>query len=157
VSGTASRVAEQYRDRALGYSDHALREALHQVGIKYYAAFSMFFDPAYLRDHPELTPVNVFGDRMQQAGWYVGLCPSSEDYLQHKIRASTARSSHDRDTSTGSTGWTGDVLRSPSRRSRPFSRRWRTLRRTAWFSGGRTIWRIFGKMMTGSCGSSTPA
>jgi hypothetical protein len=110
VSGTASRVAEQYRDRALGYSDHALREALHQVGIKYYAAFSMFFDPAYLRDHPELTPVNVFGDRMQQAGWYVGLCPSSEDYLQHKIRASTARSSHDRDTSTGSTGWTGDVL-----------------------------------------------
>jgi hypothetical protein len=86
VSGTPSRVAEQYRDRALGYSDHALREALHQVGIKYYAAFSMFFDPAYLRDHPDLTPVNVFGDRMQQAGWYVGLCPSSEDYLQHKIR-----------------------------------------------------------------------
>lgn len=85
VSGTPSRVAERYRDRALSYSDRALRAALHQVGIRYYAAFSMFFDPVHLRQHRELTPVNVFGDPMPQVGWYIGLCPSSEEYLQHKI------------------------------------------------------------------------
>ncbi|MBI3458159.1 MAG: hypothetical protein HY002_20490 [Candidatus Rokubacteria bacterium] len=86
VSGTPSRVADHYRDRARSYSDHALREALRHVGIRYYAAFSMFFDPTHLRHHPELAPINVLGDPMQQVGWYVGLCPSSEDYLRHKIR-----------------------------------------------------------------------
>jgi hypothetical protein len=85
VSGTPSRVADQYRDRARDYRDRTLREALHEVGIQYYAAFSMFFDPTYLGDHPELTPVNVLGQRTRRVGWYVGLCPSSDDYLQHKL------------------------------------------------------------------------
>jgi hypothetical protein len=73
-----------------------------------------------------------------------------------RASASTARFSPGRDISTGPTGQMGDVRRSPRMKSRPRSGRWPTRRRTGWSSGGRTIWRIFEKAMTGRCGSFSP-
>jgi hypothetical protein len=87
LSGLPSRVAPGYRDRAAMYSDDRLRAALGARGIAYHAGVSIFYDPARWERDPELRPVNALGESMPPNGWYRGLCPSNEAYVQERLDA----------------------------------------------------------------------
>jgi hypothetical protein len=68
------------------YDDLRLREELRERGIRCFEAISMFFQPAVYRHRPDLRPVGADGAEQVQLGWYVGLCPSSEEYLEQRAR-----------------------------------------------------------------------
>ncbi len=68
------------------YDDLRLREVLRGRGITCFEATSMFFQPDVYRQRPDLRPVGADGTDHVQTGWYVGLCPSSEEYLEQRAR-----------------------------------------------------------------------
>jgi len=85
LSGLPSRVAPALQDRATSYSDHRLRGALGARGIAYHAGVSLFYDPARWERDPGLRPMNALGEPMPPNGWYRGLCPSSEAYVEERL------------------------------------------------------------------------
>jgi hypothetical protein len=68
------------------YDDLRLREVLRDRGIRCFEATSMFFQPDVYRQRPDLRPVGADGAEHVPVGWYVGLCPSSEEYLERRAR-----------------------------------------------------------------------
>ncbi len=68
------------------YDDLRLREVLRERGIRCFEATSMFFQPEVYRQRPGLRPVGADGAEHVPIGWYVGLCPSSEEYLEERAR-----------------------------------------------------------------------
>lgn len=84
-SAVKSEVPSGMQERLEQYDDRAFRDALGEAGIEYYAAVSMFFDPLALEANPELRPIDECGEPMQKIDWYVGLCPSHEDFLKQRM------------------------------------------------------------------------
>jgi hypothetical protein len=68
------------------YNDLRLREVLRDRGIRCFEATSMFFQPDVYRQRPDLHPIGADGTEHVPVGWYVGLCPSSEEYLEQRAR-----------------------------------------------------------------------
>jgi hypothetical protein len=68
------------------YDDLRLRNVLRDRGIRCFEATSMFFQPDVYRERPDLHPVGADGSEHVPIGWYVGLCPSSEEYLEQRAR-----------------------------------------------------------------------
>jgi hypothetical protein len=68
------------------YDDLRLREVLRDRGIRCFESTSMFFQPEAYRQRPDLRPVGADGTEHVPVGWYVGLCPSSEEYLDQRLR-----------------------------------------------------------------------
>ncbi len=66
------------------YSDLRFRDALRHQGIRYFEASSVFFRPAAAERDPSLTPIDATGRPMTRFGWYVGLCPTSIEYLAER-------------------------------------------------------------------------
>jgi hypothetical protein len=66
------------------YSDLRFREALRRQGIKVFEASAVFFRPSALERDPSLTPIDASGRPMTRFGWYVGLCPTSAEYLAER-------------------------------------------------------------------------
>ena len=67
-----------------GYDDRAVRDALRQRGLRVFEATAVFFQPRILAARPDLRPIDGRGRAMEQVGWYLGLCPSSRDYLAER-------------------------------------------------------------------------
>ncbi len=67
------------------YDDRRFRDALREEGIRIFEATSVFFHPEAFKNRPDLRPVDSRGQVMKQFGWYVGLCPSSEEYLKERV------------------------------------------------------------------------
>jgi hypothetical protein len=68
------------------YDDLRLRQVLRERGMRCFEATSMFFQPDVYRQRPDLRPVGADGGTHEPVGWYVGLCPSSEEYLEQRAR-----------------------------------------------------------------------
>jgi hypothetical protein len=68
------------------YDDLRLRRELRARGMRCFESTAMFFQPEHYRQRPDLRPVGADGAEMTQADWYVGLCPSSEEYLDDRVR-----------------------------------------------------------------------
>jgi hypothetical protein len=66
------------------YDDRRFREALRSAGLKVFEATAVFFRPEAYATHADLRPVDAAGHVMERFGWYVGLCPSSTDYLTER-------------------------------------------------------------------------
>ncbi len=66
------------------YDDRRVRDALRAEGIRIFEATSVFFHPEFYTARPGLRPIDSQGRVMQQFGWYVGLCPSSPEYLAER-------------------------------------------------------------------------
>jgi hypothetical protein len=66
------------------YDDLRLREVLRDRGMRCFEATSMFFQPEIYWQRPDLRPVGADGTQHKPIGWYVGLCPSSEEYLEKR-------------------------------------------------------------------------
>lgn len=84
-SAVKSEVPSEMQERFKDYNDRAFRDALGERGIEYYVAVSMFFDPLALEANPDLRPINECGRPMEKIDWYIGLCPSREDFLEHRV------------------------------------------------------------------------
>lgn len=66
------------------YDDRRVRDALRAEGILIFEATSVFFHPEFYRARPDLRPIDARGHVMEPFGWYVGLCPSSPEYLSER-------------------------------------------------------------------------
>jgi len=67
------------------YDDLRLRRELRARGIRCFESTAVFFQPEHYRQRPDLRPVGADGAEMTPADWYVGLCPSSEEYLEERV------------------------------------------------------------------------
>ena len=65
--------------------DVAFRRALAAREIGYFACLNICFDPAFAASHPELLPIDQFGQTERMQDWYIGLPPDRAENLQHKI------------------------------------------------------------------------
>ncbi len=66
------------------YDDRRVRDALRAEGIRVFEATSVFFHPEFYQARPDLRPIDAQGHVMEPFGWYVGLCPSSPEYLAER-------------------------------------------------------------------------
>jgi hypothetical protein len=66
------------------YDDRRLRDALRDAGLRIFEATAVFFRPEIYAARPDLRPIDAHGRTMEQFGWYVGLCPSSTDYVDER-------------------------------------------------------------------------
>lgn len=70
----------------VGYDDRWLREKLRSRGIKIFEATAVFFQPRAYDSLPHLRPVDAAGAPQPRVDWYVGLCPSSEAYIEERAK-----------------------------------------------------------------------
>ena len=63
------------------YEDRRFRDSLRERGLRVFEATAVFFRPDAYAAQPDLRPVDSSGAIMEPFGWYVGLCPSSPEYL----------------------------------------------------------------------------
>jgi hypothetical protein len=66
------------------YDERRFRDALRGHGLRVFESTSVFFQPATFAARPDLRPVDAHGRIMRPFGWYVGLCPTSAEYLAGK-------------------------------------------------------------------------
>lgn len=74
-----------YRERFATYSDRSFRDALREAGIRYFETSACFFGPDRLERWPSLLPVDADGRPMEKFGWYIGLCPSNDEYAAARL------------------------------------------------------------------------
>lgn len=67
------------------YEDRRFRDALREEGLRVFEATSVFFRPDAYAAHPDVRPIDASGQTMRPFGWYVGLCPSSPEYLAERV------------------------------------------------------------------------
>ncbi|MCG7505351.1 hypothetical protein [Mesorhizobium retamae] len=65
--------------------DRKFRDALQARGIAYFASLNVGFDPKYIATHPELLPIDQFGQREEKADWYIALPPDRREFMAYKI------------------------------------------------------------------------
>jgi len=66
------------------YDDHRVRDALRDRGLRVFEATAVFHQPEILAGRPDLRPIDAHGRPMERFGWYVGMCPSSPEYLAER-------------------------------------------------------------------------
>jgi len=84
-SAVESNVRDSQASDYAALDDVAFRQALAARGIGYFACLNICFDPAFTAAHPELLPIDQFGQPEQMQDWYIGLSPDRAENLQHKI------------------------------------------------------------------------
>jgi hypothetical protein len=84
-SAVHSNVRDSQASDYAALDDVAFRHALAARGIGYFACLNICFDPAFTASHPELLPIDQFGEPEQMQDWYIGLPPDRVENLQHKI------------------------------------------------------------------------
>jgi hypothetical protein len=75
----------RYGERLAAYDDAQWMAALREAGIWVMQTTATFFDPDALEQFPDARPINALGEPDRGFGWYTGVCPTSDDYLQWKI------------------------------------------------------------------------
>ncbi len=75
----------RFGDRLATYSDAAWHKALKAAGLRVFQTTATFFDPAALIQFPDARPINALGEPDYGFDWYLGVCPTSEEYLTWKI------------------------------------------------------------------------
>jgi hypothetical protein len=78
----ASAVEQEHPAGA--YDERRFRDALRGHGLRVFESTSAFFQPAVFEARPDLRPIDARGRTMRRFGWYVGLCPTSAEYLAGK-------------------------------------------------------------------------
>jgi hypothetical protein len=68
-------------------ADRRFRDALAKEGVEYWAAATMFFDPAALEADPGLRAVGNDGQPIEKIDWYIGIPPSMQQLVDHKVAA----------------------------------------------------------------------
>lgn len=79
-----SEVPPEAMARFRDYDDIPFRQALKEEGIAYWVSAHMFFHPKKMVEF-DATPVGIDGKTCQKEDWYIGVCPSSDAYVRHKV------------------------------------------------------------------------
>jgi hypothetical protein len=66
-------------------TDRGWSDALRAAGLRVYQTTALFFDPELLQSFPDARPVDANGNQDAGFDWYLGVCPTHEDYLEVKI------------------------------------------------------------------------
>jgi hypothetical protein len=82
-----SEVPPELAKRYAAYDDRRFRDALAKEGVEYWAAATMFFDPAALAANPGLRAVGSDGEPIEKIDWYIGIPPSMQQLVDHKVAA----------------------------------------------------------------------
>lgn len=81
-----------------GYSDRDWTKHLQDQGMRVLQTTACFFQPDEFTKHPDLRPIDQYGETFKQFSWYVGICPTSPDFLDRKeatVRAALAETQPD--------------------------------------------------------------
>lgn len=65
--------------------DQAMMDRARSEGIKVYAEFATLNGKNYVEDHPEAWAVNDQGEKVEAAGWFMGVCPTDPDFRQYRF------------------------------------------------------------------------
>jgi len=65
--------------------DRELAAALAEEGVEYWVTCNVFFDPPALESFPACRPIDQAGNPARQVDWYIGICPTCEEFLEYKI------------------------------------------------------------------------
>jgi hypothetical protein len=66
------------------YRDQHVRDALRDRGLRIFEATAVFHQPGIVAGRPDLRAIDAEGRPLEQIGWYLGMCPSSEWYLAER-------------------------------------------------------------------------
>ena len=66
-------------------TDKEFRNALSEVGIKYWATVCTFFNPEAINQNPEYRPIGSDGLPMEMIDWYIGIPPSIQQFVQNQV------------------------------------------------------------------------
>src|SRR4051794_29632641 len=78
-SAVESNVRDSHASDYAALDDVAFRRALASCGIAYFGCLNICFDPAFTAAHPELLPIDQFGQTEQMQDWYIDLPPDREE------------------------------------------------------------------------------
>ena len=65
-------------------TDRAWADALRAAGLEVVQTTALFFAPAAFQVWPDARPIAATGEPQQAFDWYVGICPTHEEYLEAK-------------------------------------------------------------------------
>lgn len=82
-----SEIPPELAERYAAYDDRRFRDALAKEGVEYWAAATMFFDPAALVADPGLRAVGSDGEPIEKIDWYIGIPPSMQSLVDRKVAA----------------------------------------------------------------------
>lgn len=67
------------------YSDVEWTQTLKDRGLRVFQTTATFFDPEEFTANPHLRPIDQYGHEAEEFGWYRGINPTDEDYLERKL------------------------------------------------------------------------
>ena len=60
-------------------------DKLHSKGIKLYAEFATLNGKDYVEQHPDAWPVDEKGQKVEQASWFMGVCPTNTQFREYRM------------------------------------------------------------------------
>ena len=83
-TSVAAEVPEECREAFISYDDRLFRKALKKAGIGYWGSVQMFFNPQEMYKYGSV-PVDNQGKAAEKVDWYIGACPTCEEYVNNRI------------------------------------------------------------------------
>lgn len=83
-TSVAAEVPEEYIEAFKRYDDRLFRNALSKAGIEYWGSVQMFFNLKEMYKFGNV-PVDNKGKAAEKADWYIGACPTCEEYVNNRI------------------------------------------------------------------------
>ncbi len=65
--------------------DREWSDVLRAAGMRVYQTTALFFDPSLLDRFPDARPVDAQGRPSEGFDWYLGVCPTHDEYLETKV------------------------------------------------------------------------
>ncbi len=66
------------------FSDSMLHKARRQ-GLQVFAEFATLNGKSYLKTHPDAWPIEDDGNRVSQASWFMGICPTHPGFREYRL------------------------------------------------------------------------
>jgi hypothetical protein len=66
------------------FSDSMIQTA-RQQGLRVFAEFATLNGKSYLKSHPDAWPIDAEGNRVPQASWFMGICPTHPGFREYRL------------------------------------------------------------------------
>ena len=64
--------------------DQSLAKLCREQGIRLFVEFPTLLGKDYLQENPQARPINQLGQPEPPADWFMGICPSNQDFLAYR-------------------------------------------------------------------------
>lgn len=65
--------------------DDKLMERAGEEGLKVFAEFPVLNGKGYVENHPEAWAIDRYGNRVEPASWFMGVCPTEPGFRQYRM------------------------------------------------------------------------